>query len=120
MIIMKRLFLLLVILFVFIISGFSQQVYEANSSQSSHINFFVVSNMADADINVYVADSLCTIVKDGVWYHIADSSRARFIYMLVQSVGEADIKIFYVNSAQESGWRTMNKNKLYLNARKRK
>lgn len=115
---MKKIFFLFLL---FITSlGYTQKVYQSTHQDSCHIKFFAVHDRDSADICVYKADTNCRIIKDGVWYIAAFPKNSLFVYKFVESINDADLNVFFVNSATEAGWITNNKKGLYLYARKRR
>jgi hypothetical protein len=103
----------LIILFCFgFFSSFAQKIFQADSAKEAQVKVYAVDDPNQADLWVcFVWDSK-EITRTGLWMDMRFAHEADVIIFFVDEEKESDLKIWLVDTPQESKWLSANKRRL--------
>ncbi|MFP4555687.1 MAG: DUF6150 family protein [Bacteroidales bacterium] len=108
---MKRILLLSV--FTLAISYcFGQKIYQADSAEEAQVMVYPADVPNDADLWVCFVWDESELTRTGLWMDMRFDHEAEVIIFFVDDEEEADLKIWLVDTQQESKWLNPEKKKL--------
>jgi hypothetical protein len=98
-------------------TGYCQKVYQADSPEEAQVKVFAVEEPQDADIWVCFVWEEEEITRTGLWMDMRFAKDADVIIFFVDEEKQADLKIWLVDTPEESKW-INEKKKPLLNRKK--
>ena len=102
----------LLLLFTFATSGFSQKIYQAENAESAKIKVYPAEEPNEADLWVCFVWEEVEITKTGLWMDMRFVREADIVIFFVDEEKDADLKIWLVDTPEESKWLTEGKKHL--------
>ncbi len=95
-----------------ITNGFSQKIFQADLAEEAQVKIYAVDEPDDADLWVCFVWEEAELTKTGLWMDMRFTHEADVVVFFVDEEKEADLKIWLVDTPQESKWLNPNKQKL--------
>jgi hypothetical protein len=92
--------------------GFAQKVYQAESAADAKLKVYPVEDPDKADLWVCFVWEESEITRSGLWMDMRFDHEADVIIYFVDSENEPDLKIWLVDTPEESKWVNESKKKL--------
>lgn len=92
--------------------GFAQKIFQADSPDQASVKIFAVDEPDQADLWVCFVWDEKEITKTGLWMDMEFARDAEVIIFFVDDEKQADLKIWLVDTANESKW--LNQSKKHL------
>lgn len=92
--------------------GYSQKIFQANSAEEAKVKVFAVEDPEKADLWVCFVWEESEITRTGLWMDMRFDHEADIIIFFVDEEKESDLKIWLVDTVEESKW--LNKEKMKL------
>lgn len=107
-------FLIALIIFSFlsIVNCHAQKIYQADDIQNASVKVFAVDEPDQADLWVCFVWDEAEITKTGLWMDMRFSHEADVIIFFVDEEENSDLKIWLVDTIEESKW--LNESKKHL------
>ena len=102
----------LLLLFTFATTGFSKKVYQAENAESAKIKVYPAEEPNEADLWVCFVWEEVEITKTGLWMDMRFVREADIVIFFVDEEKDADLKIWLVDTPEESKWLTESKKHL--------
>ncbi|HOP03587.1 MAG TPA: DUF6150 family protein [Tenuifilaceae bacterium] len=93
-------------------TGHAQKIYQADDIQNASITIFAVDEPDQADLWVCFVWEETEITRTGLWMDMRFPHEADVIIFFVDEEKGADLKIWLVDTAEESKW--LNESKKHL------
>ena len=100
------------IIFLSIVNSHAQKIYQADDIQNASVKVFAVDEAEQADLWVCFVWEESEITRTGLWMDMRFSHEADVIIFFVDEEENADLKIWLVDTAQESKWLNESKKNL--------
>lgn len=97
-------FVIIVLLSLTVTFGFGQKIYQGNSANEAQIKVFAVDEPNDADLWVCFVWEEEELTRTGLWMDMRFPKDADIIIFFVDEEKEADLKIWLVDTVEESKW----------------
>jgi hypothetical protein len=94
------------------LSGYGQKIFQADSGKEAQVKVFAVEEPNEADLWVCFVWNESELTKTGLWMDMRFAHEADVIIFFVDEEKESDLKIWLVDTPQESKWLTPDKRKL--------
>jgi hypothetical protein len=104
--------IMLLVLTLTVSLGYSQKIFQADSAEEAQIKIFPVEEPDDADLWVCFIWEEAELTRTGLWMDMRFAHEADVIIFFVETEEESDLKIWLVDSAEESKWLNEGKKKL--------
>lgn len=96
--------------------GFSQKIYQADSPKEAKVKVFAVEDPSQADLFVFFVYEPAEVTKTGIWMDMRFPHEADVIIFFVDEEKDSDLKIWLVDTFEESKWiNESKKNLLFIN-----
>jgi len=92
--------------------GFSQKIYQAESAEDASVKVFAVEEPDQADLWVCFVWEEKEITRTGLWMDMRFPKEADVIIFFVDEEQQSDLKIWLVDTPEESKW--LNDSKKHL------
>ena len=107
-----KILLPLLLLFTMATSGFGQKIYQAENSDSAKLKVYPAEEPNEADLWVCFVWEEADITKTGLLMDMRFMREADIVIFFVDEESEADLKIWLVDTPEESKWLTEKKKHL--------
>lgn len=97
-------FLIMVVLLQSATDGFSQKIFQAESAAMAKLKVYAVEEPEQADLWVCFVWSEEEITRTGLWMDMRFDHEADIIIIFVDEEKQADLKIWLVDTPEESKW----------------
>ena len=108
---MIRSLLIVLLCFGFFYSS-AQKIYQADSVKDAQVKIFAVDEPNQADLWVCFVWDAKEITRTGLWMDMRFAHEADVIIFFVDDEKDSDLKIWLVDTPQESKWLSANKRRL--------
>ncbi|MDD2197135.1 MAG: DUF6150 family protein [Bacteroidales bacterium] len=115
---MLRLAPLIVLLGFASLSGYGQKIFQADFPEQASVMIFPVDEAEDADLWVCFVWEEEELTRTGLWMDMRFDYEADIIVFFVDDEEESNLKIWLVDTPEESKWLNESKKSLLLNKRK--
>lgn len=109
---MKLLAYILPLVLLFGFPASAQKFFETERIEDAQVKIFAVDNPRDADLLVFFVYEEKDVTKTGIWMEVDDPKKADVLLIFVDDEKEADLKIWLVDTFEESKW--VNEKKRHL------
>lgn len=92
--------------------GFAQKIYQADSPEEASVKVFAVDDPSQADLFVFFVYEPQEVTKTGLWMDMRFPHEADVIIFFVDEEKDCDLKIWLVDTIDESKW--INESKKHL------
>jgi hypothetical protein len=84
--------------------GFGQKIYQGDSAKEAQVKVFAVEEPEEADLWVCFVWEEEELTRTGLWMDMRYPHEAEIIIFFVDEESEADLKIWLVDTIEESKW----------------
>jgi hypothetical protein len=84
--------------------GYSQKIFQANSAEEAKVKVFAVEEPDEADLWVCFVWEESEITRTGLWMDMRFDHEADVIIFFVDEEKDSDLKIWLVDTIEESKW----------------
>jgi hypothetical protein len=84
--------------------SFGQKIYQGDSASEAQVKVFAVDEPEEADIWVCFVWEEKELTRTGLWMDMRYPHEAEIIIFFVEEESEADLKIWLVDTIEESKW----------------
>ncbi len=97
-------FLIMVVLLLSATSSYSQKIFQAESASKAKLKVYAVEEPQQADLWVCFVWSEAEITRIGLWMDMRFDHEADIVIIFVDEEKQADLKIWLVDTPEESKW----------------
>jgi hypothetical protein len=101
---MKMLAYILPLLLLSSLTTSAQKFFETETVEDAQIKIFAVDDPKDADLLVFFVYETKDVTKTGIWMEVDDPKLADVLLIFVDEEKDADLKIWLVDTFEESKW----------------
>lgn len=98
--------------------GFGQKIFQADGPERATVRIFAVDEPEDADLWVCFVWEEHELTRSGLWMDMQYEHEAEVVVLFVDEEEESNLKIWLVDTPEESKW--LNEKKKHLLAVKKK
>jgi hypothetical protein len=84
--------------------GLAQKFFETERVEDAQVKIYAVDDPKDADLLVFFVYEDKDVTKTGIWMEVDDPKLADVLLIFVDVEAEADLKIWLVDTFEESKW----------------
>ncbi len=84
--------------------GFAQKFFETERVEDAQVKIFAVDDPKDAELLVFFVYEAKDVTKTGIWMEVDDPKLADVLIIFVDEEKDADLKIWLVDTFEESKW----------------
>jgi hypothetical protein len=104
--------LIAMVLTLWFTSGYAQKIFQAQSAEEASVKVYPVEEPDNADLWVCFVWDEAEITRTGLWMDMRFDHEADVIIFFVDDESQADLKIWLVDTPDESKWLDQSKKNL--------